>query len=732
MNRALRWRRNLCAQVVYPDRVLLFNEQEHHMLTSRAYVLLAQRVDGQRTLSDVLTNIGSIPSAEVRAAVERLQEKGYLAELPQHQSSCGSWELLEHAGIAVGATTAAPFGIRLHDFRRQQCTLLHSSLLALDRDLPICDGEMNGRATLDVVQVDDYLDPELADFNRQARSSDRTWVLMKTFGTVPLLGPVFGGDRRPCWECLAARLRDNRPVEQYVSHQRGGDLPAAILPQTRFGSEVATRLFSLWLLRWLHGADTQLNDGVLALVLATGALTRHPVVKRPQCKACGRPQLVAEQISAPVTLQSRPYARGSNRRIVEPNQTLERLRVHVSPISGALSSLGPVDVKDGKSDFLYAASWFRCPSHDCPSQHDFHRTSLGRGATRRDAEVSALCEALERHSARFRGDETVLHARAAELGARAIVPARLLAFSQNQYDCRDVFNSRYAGVAQPIPPAYDGRAIGWSPVWSLTLQQQKLVPTSLCFYDSVPAGELTFCPYDSNGDAAGNCLEEAILQGFLELVERDGVALWWYNRARRPAVDVHGFDSVYGERLIERCARARWQLWVLDLTTDLAIPTFVALGADAARQRCCMGFGADLEPALALERALTEFNQLWELDEYRHLPLDLGRLGSHEYLFPDARLGVRTRSDYDDPCRLDLRSDIEECVSRARSLDLEVLVMNRSRPDVALCVAKVIVPGLRHFWPRLGPGRLFEAPAKLGWIPRILAEEQLNPIPLLL
>ena len=29
-----------------------------------------------------------------------------------------------------------------------------------------------------------------------------------------------------------------------------------------------------------------------------------------------------------------------------------------------------------------------------------------------------------------------------------------------------------------------------------------------------------------------------MLQGFLELVERDAVALWWYNRTRQPAVDL--------------------------------------------------------------------------------------------------------------------------------------------------------------------------------------------------
>jgi ribosomal protein S12 methylthiotransferase accessory factor len=47
-------------------------------------------------------------------------------------------------------------------------------------------------------------------------------------------------------------------------------------------------------------------------------------------------------------------------------------------------------------------------------------------------------------------------------------------------------------------------------------------------------------------------------------------------------------------------------------------------------------------------------------------------------------------------------------------------------------VVKVVVPGLRHFWARFAPGRLYEAPVKLGWLRQPLDETQLNPIPMFL
>jgi ribosomal protein S12 methylthiotransferase accessory factor len=51
---------------------------------------------------------------------------------------------------------------------------------------------------------------------------------------------------------------------------------------------------------------------------------------------------------------------------------------------------------------------------------------------------------------------------------------------------------------------------------------------------------------------------------------------------------------------------------------------------------------------------------------------------------------------------------------------------------VGLCAVKVVVPGLRHFWPRFGPGRLYDVPVRLGLLPAPLAEAELNPLPLFL
>lgn len=57
----------------------------------------------------------------------------------------------------------------------------------------------------------------------------------------------------------------------------------------------------------------------------------------------------------------------------------------------------------------------------------------------------------------------------------------------------------------------------------------------------------------------------------------------------------------------------------------------------------------------------------------------------------------------------------------------EVLVLDQTRPDIGFPTVKVIVPGLRHFWARYAPGRLYDVPVNLGWLQTPTSEEELNP-----
>ena len=72
------------------------------------------------------------------------------------------------------------------------------------------------------------------------------------------------------------------------------------------------------------------------------------------------------------------------------------------------------------------------------------------------------------------------------------------------------------------------------------------------------------------------------------------------------------------------------------------------------------------------------------------------------------------------------------CQALVEGQGMEMMVLDQTRAEIGLPVVKVIVPGLRHFWARYAPGRLYDVPVRLGWLPAPTPEEELNPIPMFL
>src|SRR5262249_27343208 len=146
----------------------------------------------------------------------------------------------------------------------------------------------------------------------------------------------------------------------------------------------------------------------------------------------------------------------------------------------------------------------------------------------------------------YRGDERYVDGSFSELADRALHPEQLLRFSDAQYAGRDAWNKAQDTSYHVIPARLDpDRKIQWTPVWSLRDDREMLAPAGYCWYGHPDIAAYFYTASDANGCAAGNTVEEAILQGLMELVERDSVALWWYNRAPRPSIDLDAFDEPY-------------------------------------------------------------------------------------------------------------------------------------------------------------------------------------------
>jgi ribosomal protein S12 methylthiotransferase accessory factor len=264
----------------------------------------------------------------------------------------------------------------------------------------------------------------------------------------------------------------------------------------------------------------------------------------------------------------------------------------------------------------------------------------------------------------------------------------------------------------------------------------------MLYFGPGPDG-VTRAPWaDSNGNAAGSSPEDAVVQGFLELVERDAVALWWYNRTRQPAVDLDAFDEPWLARTRLAYERLGRELWVLDLTTDFGIPVMAAVSRRTTGpvEGLSFGFGAHFDPRLALRRAVTEAAQLLppEADSAELVTADRdlsawwrgATVENQPYLRADPAEAPRTPVACSHPVSQDLRDDVELAETLVRDRGMELFVLDQTRPDVGLPVVKVIIPGMRHFWARFAPGRLFDIPVKLGRLTRPTPYEEINPVPL--
>lgn len=745
------WKPGLRYTVVSPDGVIVGAERRDILLRGETYIHLAPLLDGQYTTQAICEQLQEYVSAPaVFYALERLRRQGYIVETPPPlpPDQAAFWELLGvDAGDAVRhlrETTVSVKAIGTVD-----PTPLRDLLTALGIQV----SEEGERC---VVLSDDYLHPDLEPFNRTAFADKRPWLLVNPLGAEVCIGPLFLPGHTGCWLCLAQRLRGTRKVTSYLQEKQGTcdpfTAPPATLPSTY---QTALHLAVTEIAKWVVcGSSATLAGRIVTLDTLALTQNQHLLVRRPQCPCCGDPQMVATRQTSPLVLHARPkaFTTDGGHRSLTPAQTLHTLTRHISPITGIVTSLQPasewVDAHGTAPAYVARHNFVHVAGED-PYDFDFLVASLrgasaGKGKQSTQAQVSALGEAIERYSGVFQGDEARIRATAHELGDAAVPPNACMLFSPQQFAQRHAWNRRHSPstwVPEPFDPA---QAIDWSPVWSLTANERRYLPTAYCYYGYARRHKVAFARADSNGCAAGSHMEEAILQGFMELVERDSIALWWYNRLRKPAVNLASFDDPYIQALQAHYQALHRTLWVLDLTSDLQIPTFAAISrrTDQQIEELLLGFGAHFDPQLALLRALTEANQSLAVveainrDPHAAALVDASEalswwqtatLANQPYLSPDETAPLREATDYPQCSSDDCSTDVYACVQRAAAHDLETLVLDQSRPDTDLHVVKVIVPGLRHFWPRFGPGRLYDVPVQMEWLSAPLSEEQLNP-----
>jgi ribosomal protein S12 methylthiotransferase accessory factor len=716
--------------------VCIYSEGRKTFLRGRIFSSILSRIDGKTSASEVRdTLLREYPAAQIDNAIRLLEKRGFIipTALCTPVFASALW-----AGIGLSAVSVWPklenCRVRVENFGVAGADALSKALRAIS--VPEADDE---NPDLLIAVVPDYLDPRLELWNQSRLADLRRWIPVKPTGVVPLLGPVFQPGRGACWSCLAERLRRNRQVEKFVARASTGHLYRTGLPN-QILNPAAVELIAIEIAKAIASAfRTPLTEYALSFDLCGGEIVRHFVTRRPQCPACGSANISSPR--EPTPLPFFPETCGCD--ILDDLEadpaaaTVEEFQKHISPLTGVITKIEEVPCPVLGMHIRLAHQNF---DPDPPTYPDLRQSvahsAAGTGSTVIQARASAIGEAIERYSGVFQGNEPRIRASYEELGSKAIDPRRCMLFSELQY-ARAMHE---ASSAWRAPDPFDESAvIEWSPVQRMTTGEMRYLPTGLLyyFYRGDHASQFVVT---SNGAAAGRTLQHAFVNGFLELVERDALSIWWYNKLVRPAVDLDAIDADAFRRIWRGFQKAGRKLWFLDITNDLGIPAFVAVSESGNTDLRKLDFaaGAHFSPGVAALRAASELCQHLGMAARSGnacrstvaLPRTESRTalasspGPHLFPaphLPPARprpLGFAEKGN----------ADAERCLQLAHMRHIELYALEQTRPDLGLPVMRVIAPDLRPSWPRFAPGRLFDVPLRLGWLAKRTPEEELNQL----
>ncbi|WP_454628311.1 TOMM precursor leader peptide-binding protein [Bradyrhizobium cenepequi] len=726
----LRFAPNFTAYVLGPDAVCLYSEDRKFFLHGELYCALATVIGKNgKAVPEIVRQLSeSFPIDKIEEAIKRLLERRYVVT--------GASRTFTGAVAGYWASLGLPPEVAEQNLRK--CPVRVESIdvkgaKELTAALSKLGVQIAKRSPkLIITLVNDYLDQRLAEMNRE-RATDKTpWLLVQPSGVFPLVGPVFNPGESACWTCLFDRMIRNREIKGFLD--RGPARPVAVSPLVNDTvGQTAVHFAAVEITKAIaSGFRTDLRDHVASFDLTGAVIAKHYVTRRPQCPTCGSKKLQSPRRAAtPIEIAEgrKLIMTSGGYRTVTSRATVARFRKHVSPLTGVVTRLERIEADLPMNTNFFAQHNFSAPARSVDQlRSGLSGGSFGKGSTAEQGEASALMEAIERYSGIFQGDEIRTERRFADFApGDALHPNDVQLFSEPQFQNR---HTPLPDDSHPVPEPLDPLTkTEWSPVWSLRDKRFKYLPTGLLYF--FYGGFHT----DSNGCAAGNTREEAIVQGFLELVERDSYAIWWYNRLQRAEVDLKQFDDSYVRDLQVQFADAGRRLWVLDITSDLGIPTYVAImhWMQNGHENIEFGSGAHFDRRIALLRSLTELTQFMSiammggasgekptLDGVKPL-----RLEDYPFLIPSDNPIIPPAPGLE--VHDNTRDQVNACVGIATRAGYDFLVLDQTRPDVEVPVVRVLVPGLRHFYRRFAPGRLYDVPVKLGLLDRPRLESELTP-----
>ena len=320
----------------------------------------------------------------------------------------------------------------------------------------------------------------------------------------------------------------------------------------------------------------------------------------------------------------------------------------------------------------------------------------GKGISKDHAKASAMMEGFERYSAeRQDSDETII-ATPNEIG-------------------------RYGDYIDPkslnLPKDFEKKDISdinleWSKSKDIISGNEYYIPTNAIFhpYASDSNAESLF-KSNTNGLASGNILDEAILHGMLEVIERDAWSIFELTHKNYAQIDIESIESELIIDIIDKFESEGIKIKLMDFTADIKIPTIAASADDTITKDAgllTLGMGTHLDPEVAILRALTEVAQsrATQINGAREdtVRADFAREAGYErmkrinkYYFKDDEEKI-SLSDIENKSTSSITKDIEIVKNELTANDIEkILYVDLTRPEIDVSVVRVVIPEMEVY-----------------------------------
>lgn len=617
-----------------------------------------------------------------------------------------------------------------------------------------------------VVYCADRWHPQLEHtINTYAFKSGIPWLRAHAEFGSGIVGPYVVAGTAGCLSCAESRRRAPLPnaadALALIECVRVSESPLSQPWLTSLSVQVLAQLVVQEVTASLRSPrKVRSSNALLYVALDTLRISRHRFLPDPLCPDCGG-RLDDTPEAAAFTLRSCPKLAPDIYRVRSLASIAEQL---LDTYADAHTGLIHAMTKDPDTPGATVVASMGMDFGDW--QHQF--VGIGRTLRYQASMVAAIAEALERYGGQFpKGKRTVVHASYAELGDAAINPESLGLHTPEQY-------------AQPgfeFVPFTRDTACNW--VWAYSFQRQRpiLVPERYAYYgmptERANSHNPAFAYEISNGCALGNCLEEAIFYGMLELAERDAFLMTWYARLGIPRLDPFSVHDPTVRFLADEIAyTSGYTLHAYDATLDHAVPCFWVMAVDETNRpsmpKVLCSAGSHPHPEQALANALEElavsvvhapahFAREEERARARTMLADPDAVKEMEdhsllYYLPEAferfsflfaqqplqTFGERFGQHYHRPPTLDLRNDLAALVDHYLTRGIDVIVVDQTSAEHQAqdfhCV-KVIMPGLlpmtfghRHRR-TIGFTRLAQLPCALGYWAHRVSDADINPFP---